>query len=217
MISNRPRAFRLPVVEKEPVGSPEGKALSDAVTISPDTSLDASLAGDEGATLAPPLAPAPRRRRIGFGTLLALALSGLAAIGISTAIERAITSLFDQSAWLGGLASALAGLAALALLGLLGRETVSILRQRRITALRQEAARLATAAMSPAPRRSSPILPRFMPVAPARRGRGRFSPGSSATCSILPTVSPSPSASSFFRSTSRRAAWSPPRRSASRS
>jgi putative membrane protein len=142
MISNRPRAFRLPVVEKEPVGSPEGKALSDAVAISPDPSLDASLAGDDGATLAPPLALAPRRRRIGFGTLLALALSGLAAIGISTAIERAITSLFDQNAWLGGLASALAGLAALALLGLLGRETVSILRQRRITALRQEAARL---------------------------------------------------------------------------
>ncbi|MBV9569602.1 MAG: TIGR01620 family protein, partial [Hyphomicrobiales bacterium] len=113
-----------------------------AVAITPDQSLEAALAGDDDLEMTGNPAPVPRRGWISFGSALTFALSGLALIGLSTAIERSITSLFDENAWLGGVASALAGLAALALLGLLGRETLSILRQRRITALREEAARL---------------------------------------------------------------------------
>ena len=142
MASNRPRAFRLREAENEPFSLEESPVARGAVAIAPDRSLDADLAGDGDLPKSRSLALAPRRRWMSFGSVLAFALSGLALIGLSTAIERGIVSLFDENAWLGGLASALAGLAALALLGLLGRETLSIWRQRRITAMRQEAARL---------------------------------------------------------------------------
>jgi putative membrane protein len=140
MASNRPRAFRLREAENEPFSIEQSRV--GAVAIAPDRSLDAALAGDDDLPEPRSLVLAPRRRLVSFGGILAFALSGLALIGLSTAIERGIASLFDQNAWLGGLAFALAGAAALALLGLLGRETLSIWRQRRITAMRNEAARL---------------------------------------------------------------------------
>ncbi|MFI5011921.1 MAG: DUF697 domain-containing protein, partial [Hyphomicrobiales bacterium] len=141
MTSNRPRAFRLPPAETAPAQAAEGQRPPRAVVISPDTSLEALLDGDGGPSAVPP-APPPRRRLLGFGRLLLLALGGLALIAVSTGIERYVVSLFEDSAWLGGLALALAGLAALALIGLMGRETASILRQRRIVALRERATRL---------------------------------------------------------------------------
>src|SRR5580704_328766 len=140
MASNRPRAFRLREAENEPFPLEESPVGRGAVAIAPDRSLDADLAGDSDLPQSRSLALAPRRRRwMSFGSVLAFALSGLALIGLSTTIERGIVSLFEENAWLGGLASALAGLA---LLGLLGRETLSIWRQRRITAMREEAAGL---------------------------------------------------------------------------
>jgi putative membrane protein len=142
MISNRPRAFRLPAAETVDSLSPDRPSSRKAVAISPDASLEASLESEEGSAALPLPALVPRRRRLSFGTLLVSALSGLALIGISTAIERYVASLFDENAWLGGLALVLAVLAGLALIGLLARETVSILRQRRITNLRERAARL---------------------------------------------------------------------------
>jgi putative membrane protein len=143
MASNRPRAFRLREAENEPFPLEESPVGRGAVAIAPDRSLDADLAGDSDLPQSRSLALAPRRRRwMSVGSVLAFALSGLALIGLSTTIERGIVSLFEENAWLGGLASALAGLAALALLGLLGRETLSIWRQRRITAMREEAAGL---------------------------------------------------------------------------
>ena len=143
MVPHRPRAFRIREVEEGPFSLEEAPLSRGAVAITPDPSLESALAGDDELEASGNLAPGPRRRRwISFGRVLAFALSGLALIGLSTAIERAIVSLFDQDAWLGGVASVLAGLAALALLGLVGREILSILRQRRITALREEAARL---------------------------------------------------------------------------
>jgi putative membrane protein len=143
MASNRPRAFRLREAENGPFSFEESPASRSAVAIAPDRSLDADLAGDGDPALWRGLPVAtPRRRWMSFGGILAFALSGLALIGLSTAIERGIVSLFNENTWLGGLAFALAALAALALLGLLGRETLSISRQRRITAMREEATRL---------------------------------------------------------------------------
>ncbi len=142
MASNRPRAFRLREAENGDFSFEESSASRGAVAIAPDRSLDAALTGDDDQALSQPVAPASRRSWISFGGVLGFALSGLALIGLSTAIERGVVSLFDENAWLGGLAFALAGLAAVALLGLLGRESLAIWRQRRITAMRQEATRL---------------------------------------------------------------------------
>jgi putative membrane protein len=147
MASNHPRAFRLPPTEPKAAAHAEAPRSQRAVTIAPDTSLDLLLAGEASSAASAPaasvLAAAPPRRRLfGFGRLLASALGGLALIALATAIERYVASLLEENAWLGGLALALAALAGLALLGLIGRETLAILRQRRITALRQRAALL---------------------------------------------------------------------------
>ncbi|MBV8766898.1 MAG: TIGR01620 family protein [Hyphomicrobiales bacterium] len=142
MASNRPRAFRLHEAEKGNFSLEENSASRNAVAIAPDRSLENELAETDDPDLSPSPAVGARRGRLSFGNVLAFALSGLALIGLSTAIERGIASLFDQNAWLGGVASALAALAGLALLGLLGREALSIWRQRRITAMRKEATQL---------------------------------------------------------------------------
>jgi putative membrane protein len=113
--------------------------------VSPDTTLDEALLSDDAEMPAmPPLEASPRRRwPLTFGALLATALGGLALIAISTTIERYVVSLFAENSWLASLALALAAIAGLALFGLVIREAAAILRQRRITQLREQAAQLA--------------------------------------------------------------------------
>jgi putative membrane protein len=143
MASNRPRAFRLPVVESTLTSSVERPQGPRAVTVSPDTTLEAVLDGDAGATAPVPLDASLRRRPISFGGILASAMGGLALIAVSTAIERYVAFLFEENGWLGGVALVLAIVAGLALAGLIVREVVAILRQRRIAHLREQAAQLA--------------------------------------------------------------------------
>ncbi|MBV8425734.1 MAG: TIGR01620 family protein [Hyphomicrobiales bacterium] len=142
MASNRPRAFRLHEAENGNFSLEENPASRNAVAIAPDRSLENELAETDDPDLSLSPAAGARGGRLSFGNVLAFALSGLALIGLSTAVERGIASLFDQNAWLGGVASALAALAGLALLGLLAREALSIWRQRRISAMRKEATQL---------------------------------------------------------------------------
>jgi putative membrane protein len=145
MASNRPRAFRLSDAEFAPVSSVEPPRGPRAVTVSPDTTLEALLEGDAGAPAAPPLDTSARSRwPVSMGGLLLSALGGLALIAISTAIERYVASLLEENGWLGGVALALAAVAALALLALVVREAAAILRQRRIAHLRQRAVQLAS-------------------------------------------------------------------------
>ncbi|MBV8446600.1 MAG: TIGR01620 family protein [Hyphomicrobiales bacterium] len=142
MVSHRPRAFRLREVEDRPSSLEEAATSRGALAITPDRSLEPALAEDHPSEEAANLGPGRQRRLMKLGGLLAASLSGLVLIGLSTVIERSIASLIEENAWLGGVAAVLAGLAALALLGLLGREAISIWRQRRITALREEATKL---------------------------------------------------------------------------
>jgi putative membrane protein len=136
MTSHRPRAFRLGSPDP-PSRSRKAAPAQSEVGISRDTSLEASLEGEEaGVALARVDA---RRRRLRLGAILASAVGGLVTIAILDTAWNFAASLFAQNAWLGYLASALAGIAALALLGLVWRELATLLRQRHIVALRTRA------------------------------------------------------------------------------
>ena len=142
MMPNRPRAFRVTEAEPTPAASVEAARPPRTVTIAPDTSLDVLL---EGTASSDEVSPAlrPRRRRLwSLGRLFVSALGGLVVLAIANAIERYVAALFEENGWLGGVALALAVIAGLALAGLVLREAAAIWRQRRIGALRREAARL---------------------------------------------------------------------------
>jgi putative membrane protein len=139
MTAHRPRAFRLG--SPDPSRPPKAAPARQEVGITPDTSLDSALEGEEAVAVAPLELP-KRRRLLRLGTLLASALGGLVALALATAIWNFVAALVSENALLGYLALALAGIAALALLGLIGRELASLWRQRHIVALRERAASL---------------------------------------------------------------------------
>src|SRR5690606_19130822 len=80
-----------------------------------------------------------RLRRIGWGTILFSALTGLISIAVGIWITNFVTDLFARSGWLGYLALALAGLAALAALIIILRELLGFFRLGRIASIRLSA------------------------------------------------------------------------------
>ena len=83
--------------------------------------------------------PAPARRGIRWGSIFISALGALVSLGIGLYVTRIVEDLFSATPWLGWLGSGLLAITALAALALAGRETLSILRQRRIGRIRRHA------------------------------------------------------------------------------
>lgn len=89
------------------------------------------------------LPPEVRRRRPPWGKILALALGGLASLGLGLAVDALIADLFSRAEWLGWVGLGLAAVAAVALVALVGREVAAVLRLKRIDGLRAAAAEAA--------------------------------------------------------------------------
>lgn len=134
----RPAAFRLDdphVVVAEAADARESTKLATArgvrVTPEPDT-LDPPVPV--------PGAPAPRRSRLSWSTVLWAALGGLVSLALGLAVTSLVEELFARATWLGTLGLVLAGLAALALLVIALKEIVGLARLRAVEKLRAEAA-----------------------------------------------------------------------------
>ncbi len=123
-MTSRPRAFRLDATGPA--------AVAPLVTEEPADAIEAA----DGT----PVLPAPSRRGVPWTSILLGALGSLASLGIGLAIERLIADLFAAAPWLGWVALGLAVLAVLSLLAIVGRELRGVWRERRIEALRSEAA-----------------------------------------------------------------------------
>jgi len=132
-MSNRPRAFRL--------DSADVAAVPVDAAHAPQPPARVVVAAEPGDIVDAPLAPAepPRRRRAPWIGMLLSALGGLAVFGIGLWIDSLVRRLFAINPGLAWAAIALAALAGLALLGLLTRETLGVLRERKIERLRQTA------------------------------------------------------------------------------
>ncbi len=132
-MSKAPRAFRLDdatvvtaEATREPPRVPRGGVV---VTNEPDGSIEG----------APPEAAPPPSRSFPWGGLLVSALGGLATLGIGLWVEGLVGQLLALNPALGWLAAGLAALAVLAMMAILARETIGILRERRIESLRARA------------------------------------------------------------------------------
>ena len=131
-MSNRPRAFRL--------DSADVAAVPADVAHAPEPQARIVVAEESGEIIDAPLAPVPPpRRRAPWVGLLLSALGGLTVFGVGLWIDSLVRRLFEINPGLAWAAIALAALAGLALLGLLARETLGVLRERRIERLRQAA------------------------------------------------------------------------------
>ena len=131
----RPRAFRIP--SSEPATAPGPQGTESPPPPRPEVRLvDEPYEIVEAADgVAVPVAP----RRAPWGSVLLGALGGLVALAVGLSVERLVADLFAAAPWLGGVALALVGLALVALAALVGRETLGVLRERRIEALRARA------------------------------------------------------------------------------
>lgn len=152
-MSTAPRAYRLdnpdvdtgPAAQTAPVpgtapfatpldGTEGGRHLPGHVRVTPE----AGDIVDDPAV--PEGGPDAGRRGFPWGPVFISALSGLAMLGIGLWVEKLITQLFAMTPGLGYAAAALAAVAVLAFLGILGRETLGLLRERRIERLRAQVA-----------------------------------------------------------------------------
>lgn len=134
-MSNKPRAFRLDSADVATVTLDEAGHAEPRARV-----VVAEEAGEIVDTPPTPAADAAPKRRAPWLAMLLSALGGLAAFSIGLWIDALARRLFEISPPLGWAALALAVLASLALLGILARETLGMLRERRIERLRQAAA-----------------------------------------------------------------------------
>jgi putative membrane protein len=86
-----------------------------------------------------PATPAPRRRRVPWGTLLWSALSGLVLMALGLAVTSLVEDLYARAPWLGAIGLALALVAGLALLVVVLREIAGLVRLATVETLRQRA------------------------------------------------------------------------------
>jgi putative membrane protein len=86
-----------------------------------------------------PAMPAPRRRRVPWGTLLWSALSGLVLMALGLAVTSLVEDLYARAPWLGAIGLALALVAGLALLVVVLREIAGLVRLATVETLRQRA------------------------------------------------------------------------------
>lgn len=136
--AQRPRAFRIDagsdaaagvtVADQEDAYSLEAEALAAAAG---DGEAVVELAQRRGMA---------DRLRLGWGGVLGAAVAGLASLAFGTAVWGLVDTLFARVPALGWLAIGLLGLAVLALVALIARETVGVLRQRRVAALHKRLA-----------------------------------------------------------------------------
>lgn len=128
--SRKPAAFRLddPSVVTAPV-----REAREAVVITPDPELD---------NLPVPVSPAPKPRRLRWGTLFWTAAGGLVSLAFGIAVTHLIEDLFARSELLGYTGLVLAGLAAFALLVIVLRESWALFRLARIEKLHARAAQV---------------------------------------------------------------------------
>ncbi|GHE56680.1 UPF0283 membrane protein [Camelimonas fluminis] len=131
-MSNRPRAFRL--------DSADVAAIPADIAHAPEPQARIVVAEESGEIIDALLTPVePPRRRAPWVGLLLSALGGLTVFGVGLWIDSLVRRLFEINPGLAWAAIALAALAGLALFGLLARETLGVLRERRIERLRQAA------------------------------------------------------------------------------
>lgn len=133
-MSSKPRAFRL--------DNADVATLPADATHAPDPQARVVVTEERGDIVdaaIPDTDNAPRRRAPWAGMFLS-ALGGLTVFGIGLWIDSLVRRLFEISPALAWAAFVLAALAGLALLGLLTRETLGVLRERKIERLYQAAA-----------------------------------------------------------------------------
>lgn len=132
-MSNRPRAFRL--------DSADVAAVPADMNQAPQPQARIVVAEEPGEIIDAPVTVTgpPRRRLTPWVGMLLSALGGLTVFGIGLWIDSLARRLFEISPGLGWAAVALAALAGLALFGLLARETLGVLRERKIERLRRAA------------------------------------------------------------------------------
>lgn len=100
---------------------------------------DGPLQVAEGGGALVAVAPARRRRRIPWGTLLWSALSGLVLLALGLAITNLVEDLYARAPWLGAIGLTLALIAGLALLVVVIREIVGLVRLATVENLRERA------------------------------------------------------------------------------
>lgn len=135
--ARKPAAFKIPPRKKtaerdsEPAAppvKPQGKA--DLVSFEDDTD-------GTSAPRAPVPAPGGRLRGFAWGATLTSALLALLGLGAGLAATSIIEALFARHPWLGWAGLGLMGLAALSALVLTLRELAALIRQRRITRVKE--------------------------------------------------------------------------------
>jgi putative membrane protein len=133
----KPQAFKL----GEPSAMPSSKASRRGRTGSqaaPDITFDEE-SNDLPAVIAPPLrAPA---RRLRWGMLFLGSLASLLTIAAGAGFVSLVEELFQRSPILGWIGSACLGLAALAASAVVLRETIGLLRLRRLNSIHDDATR----------------------------------------------------------------------------
>jgi putative membrane protein len=128
-MTRKPVAFDLSEVRYEPD------------ELYPEAEREEDTALERGASV--PVEPRKRGRRW-LGIFLSAAL-GLIALGFGIAIDNLVRDLFSRNDWLGWLAVALTAIAAVALIVVAARETIGLLRLRRINRIHERAAEAAAA------------------------------------------------------------------------
>ncbi len=117
MTPRRPTAFSLDEVRYEPQDLyPTPEESEDLAALEPHT------------TAVPP--PVPRKRH--WLSLFLAAAGGIIALAVGIAVDDLVRELFQRSDWLGWLGVALVALAGIALFAIALRETLALLRLRRI-------------------------------------------------------------------------------------
>jgi putative membrane protein len=90
----------------------------------------------------PPVIPVLRRKRRWLAVLVS-AIGGLVSLAIGLAVDALVRGLFERSPILGWIALGLAAIAVVALIALAGRETIALIRLRRIAQIHAQAVKAA--------------------------------------------------------------------------
>ena len=112
-----------PALVNEPLPSADDRALDELAADHPD------------ATAAPSVLPP---RRVKWGAVLGSALLGLAALAVSVWLTRFITDALARDDFIGWMATILVAIAAISALAILLRETIGLMRLRRLGRLRRD-------------------------------------------------------------------------------
>ncbi len=112
-----------PALVNEPPPSVDGRAPDELAADNPD------------ATAAPSVLPP---RRVKWGAVLGSALLGLAALALSVWLTRFVTDALARDDFIGWMATILVAIAAISALAILLRETIGLMRLRRLGRLRRD-------------------------------------------------------------------------------